>query len=228
MLPEVKIATRSATRTFDVIVFDLDGVIIDSAEDLVAAVRHSVRQAGSADPGFSFVRNGIGIGARNLLLRSLDEDKKDRVDEAMALFREYYEQNCTNHTVLYPGVRDVLALYGHKKQLALATFKIRAATLKILATLGVREYFDVVVTADDVRRPKPDPECINYIVHALHCDPATVLLVGDTRTDVQTGKNAGIATCAVLYGIGTRDELKTATPDFIIDDIRKLRDIVPN
>ena len=228
MLSQPRSETCSSIRTFDVIVFDLDGVIIDSAEDVVAAVRHSVRQVGSADPGFSFVRNGIGIGARNLLLRSLDDDKKNRIDEAMALFREYYQHNCTRHTALYPGVDEILAFYAHQKRLALATFKIRSATLKILTSLGVRDYFDVVVTADDVQRPKPDPECIHHILQTLQCDPDTALLVGDTRTDVQTGKNAGIATCAVLYGIGTRDELNAATPDFIIDDIRKLKSIVPN
>ena len=122
----------------------------------------------------------------------------------------------------------MLAFYGLRKRLALATFKIRSATLKILTSLGVHDYFDVVVTADDVQRPKPDPECIHHILQALKCDPDTALLVGDTRTDVETGKNAAIATCAVLYGIGTRDELNAATPDFIIDEIRKLKSIVPN
>lgn len=223
---KAKSSVCAAVRTYDVIVFDLDGVIIDSARDLVAAARYSLHQVGSSDRDFSLVRSYIGGGARNLLLRCLDEDKRDRIDEVLNIFKAYYEENCTAQTILYPGVRDVLAFYAGKKHLALATFKIRPATLKILTALDIRDYFQLVVTADDVQRSKPDPECINHILRSLHCDSDAALLVGDTRTDVLTGKNAGVATCAVSYGIGTRQELEDAAPDFIIDDIRELKNIV--
>ena len=226
MLPTAKSDSRVAVRTFDLIIFDLDGVIVDSVEDLVAALRHSLRQVGSRDCAFSDIRNLIGFGARNILLQSLDEDKKDRVDAAMTEFRDYYGQNCTNKTVLYPGVSEVLATYARHKKLALATFKIRAATLRILEALNVRDYFDAIVTADDVQRPKPDPECINRILQEVQCDPDAVLMVGDTPTDVQTARNAGVAACAVLYGIGTRENLGRANPDFLIDDIRELKNLV--
>jgi phosphoglycolate phosphatase len=217
---------RIAARTFNLIIFDLDGVIIDSARDLVSAAQYSLRQVGSSDPGFSFMRRCIGVGARKLLLRSLDEDKKDRVDEAMGIFREYYERNCANQTVLYPGVSDVLNFYSGHKPLALATFKIRAATQRILTELDVLKYFDVVVTADDVQRPKPDPECIHHVLNKLHCSPDEAILVGDTPTDISTAKNAGISSCAVLYGIGTRDDLFGSKPDFIVENILELTSIV--
>ena len=226
MQPKDKSSQSTAVRTFDVIVFDLDGVIIDSAGDLVGAARYCLRQVGSADRDFSFIRSCIGGGARNLLLRCLDDDKKHLADEALEIFRNYYVQNCTKQTVLYPSVRDVLEFYAHKKRLALATFKIRTATHKVLAALDILDCFDVVVTADDVRRPKPDPECIDTILETLQCDRDTAVLVGDTPTDVQTGRNAGIATCAVAYGIGTRAQLDEAKPDYIIDDIRELKNIV--
>ena len=226
MLSQTRSNRCIAVHTFDLIVFDFDGVIIDSAQDLVGAARHSLREVGSAEPEFSFVRSCIGGGARNLLLRCLDDDKKDRVEEALRIFRGYYEQNCLKQTVLYPGVRDLLAFYAHKKHLALATFKIRAATHRILAGLNIVDFFDVVVTADDVQRPKPDPQCIDHILRKLHCGRDNAILVGDTRTDVLTGKNAGIATCAVSYGIGTRHELGEAGADFIIDDIQELKNIV--
>ena len=215
-----------AVRTFKLIIFDFDGVIIDSARDLVSAAQYSLQQVGSSDPGFAFIRGCIGGGARNLLLRSLDKDKKDRVDEAMAIFRNYYEQNCVNETVLYPGVNDVLTFYVGHKRLALATFKIRAATEKILAQLDVLNYFDAVVTADDVQRPKPNPECIHSVLNNLHCSPDEAILVGDTPTDINTAKNAGISSCAVLYGIGTREDLFAAKPDFIVENILELTSIV--
>ena len=223
---KVRNNSRLAVRTFNLIIFDLDGVIIDSAPDLVSAAQYSLKQVGSSDPGFSFIRRCIGGGARNLLLRSLDEDKKGRVDEAMTIFRDYYERNCVNKTVLYPGVHDVLIFYFGHKRLALATFKIRAATQRILAELDVLKYFDAIVTADDVQRPKPDPECIHHLLHDLDCSADEAILVGDTPTDVNTAKNAGISSCAVLYGIGTRDDLFASEPDFIVENILELTSIV--
>lgn len=216
----------AAVRTYDVIIFDLDGVVIDSIADLVTALRYSLHQVGSSDRDPAFVRSCIGGGARNILLRCLDQNKKERVDEAMQTFRTYYEENCTNQTTLFPGVSGILDYYFSKKRLALATFKIRAATLKILTQLDVLKYFDVVITADDVQRPKPDPECINRILENLHCSPDDAILVGDTPTDIRTGKNAGISTCAVLYGVGTRKELDACEPDFIVKDILDLKHIV--
>lgn len=216
----------TATRTFDLVIFDFDGVLIDSAQDLAAAARHSLLQLGSGVPSYPFIRSCIGGGARNLLLRCLDEDKKQRVDEALSVFRSYYEQHCADRTSLYPGVREVLEFYSRRKRLALATYKIRTATHKILAALDIDRYFDVVVTADDVQRPKPDPECINCVLQTLHCSPDEAILVGDTPTDVRTAKNASISSCAVLYGIGTRHDLDACTPDFIVDNILELKNIV--
>jgi phosphoglycolate phosphatase len=226
MLLKDKSRTSTAVSTFDLIVFDLDGTVIDSAEDLVEAARHSLRHVGSGEPSFAFIKSCIGGGARNLLLRCLDDDKKDRVDQAMAFFRQYYERHCTDHTVLYPGMYEVLRYYAGKKHLALATFKIRTATLRILEHLTVIDCFDVVITADDVSHPKPDPECIQTILQRVHLNPENTLLVGDTSTDVLTGQNAGVATCAVRYGIGSQQQLANAQPTFIIDDIRELKEIV--
>jgi len=216
----------AALRAFEVIVFDFDGVVIDSADDLVDAVQHSLHAVGSKDPGYWAIRRQIGIGARQLLLQSMDVEKRHRIDNAMEVFREYYTQNCVNHTVLYPGVEEMLALCHQSKYVALATFKIRTATERILTSLNVMQHFDVIVTADDVVRPKPDPESIQTILNNLHCEADATLLVGDTPTDIQTGRNAGTAICAVTYGMGTRDCLQDDRPDFLIDDIRELREIL--
>jgi phosphoglycolate phosphatase len=226
MLPKAKSSCYTATRTYELIVFDLDGVVIDSVGDIVAAARHTLQHVGSQDRDFAFIRDCIGGGARNLLLRCLDGDRQDRIDEALKIFKSHYEQNCTNLTVLYPGVLDILAYYAGRKKLALATFKIRSATLKILTELKALRYFDVIVTADDVQRPKPDPECVNTILETLRCSRHGTILVGDTQTDILTAKNAGIATCAVSYGIGTLEELKACEPDFIVGNILELKEIV--
>ncbi|MGD9155559.1 MAG: HAD-IA family hydrolase [Bacillota bacterium] len=211
---------------FDTIIFDLDGVVIDSAQDLAGAVQHTLKFLNCETRDYEYIRNSIGGGARNILLKCLSEDKKRLIDEAMRHFREYYKENCANKTVLYPGVAEVLEYYSGKKNIALATFKIRSATVRILKKLNVLQYFDVIITADDVEKPKPDPQCIEKILEKLNCQTKKVILIGDTANDLLTGKNAGIKTCAVLYGIGTEDEIRKHNPNYIIKNIMELKRII--
>jgi phosphoglycolate phosphatase len=194
--------------------------------DIIAAARHCLQRFGNQDRDAAFIRSCIGGGARTLLLRCMDEDKKEHIDDALKLFKSYYEDHCTRHTVLFPGVLDVLEHFSGKKKMALATFKIRSATLKILTELKIIDYFDVIVTADDVRQPKPDPECVQFILQKLDCHREAAIMVGDTRTDILTAKNAGIATCAVTYGIGTPEELAACEPDYTVGTIEELKNIV--
>jgi phosphoglycolate phosphatase len=183
-------------------------------------------QVGSQDRDFAFIRSCIPRPTRPFLLLCLDDHTKDRIDEAVQLFDSRYQQSCTQHTALYPGVLDFLAGYAGKKKLAVATSNLKSAVFKMLDALNATHYFDLIITADDVQRPKPDPECLNYILEALHCSRDRALMVGDTPTDILTGKNAGTATCAVTYGIGTLEELKPSEPDFVVQDILELRKIV--
>ncbi len=226
MLPMARSSCSTTTRTYDLIVFDLDGVIIDSVGDIVAAVHHTLKQVGSQDRDFAFIRNGIPNTVRPFLLPCLDDQSKDRIDEAIEVFKIYYEQNCTRHTVLYPGVRDALEYYAGKKKLAVATSNLYPAAMKMLHDLNIFRYFDLIVTGDDVERAKPDPECVNYILKSLGCSRDAAIMVGDTPTDIVTGKNAGIATCAVLYGIGTLAELNPCAPDFMVENLMELKQIV--
>jgi phosphoglycolate phosphatase len=90
----------------------------------------------------------------------------------------------------------------------------------------VLHYFDVTVTADDVAFPKPDPQCITIILNELDCPKERAIMIGDTRTDILTGKNGAIKTCGVLYGFGTKAALQAVQPDYIISNIGELRKIV--
>jgi phosphoglycolate phosphatase len=216
----------ATTRTYDLIVFDLDGVIIDSVGDIVAAVHHTLKLVGSQDRDFAFIRSCIPNTIRPFLLPCLDDHSKDRIDEAVEVYKTYYEQNCTRHTVLYPGVREALEYFAGKKKLAVATSNLSPATSKMLEGLNVFRYFDLIVTGDDVERSKPDPESVNYILETLGCSRDAAIMVGDTPTDIVTGKNAGIATCAVLYGIGTLAELNRCAPDFMVENLTELKQIV--
>jgi phosphoglycolate phosphatase len=115
----------------------------------------------------------------------------------------------------------------YKRQIiALATYKVRSATLNILDSFSITSYFSVIVTADDVKNPKPHRECVDTILSRLNSRPEKAIIIGDTKTDINTGKNAGIDTCGVLYGFGTEDEVNAAGPNYIIKDLMELKKII--
>ncbi|MDO4287818.1 MAG: HAD-IA family hydrolase [Eubacterium sp.] len=215
-------------KQYDLIIFDLDGTLVDSAADIVATVQYIIKKYEFEPKSDDFIRSCIGGGARNVLLKSLGQDKEALIDkEILPLFKKYYEENCAVYTGLYPKVKAILEYYQKiNKPMALATYKIRTATEKIMTTLGIDKYFDFLVTADDVKNPKPDPECIQKILNYYQMRPEQAILVGDTKTDFMTGANAGVDVCAVTYGYGKKEILEELKPTFIVDTISEIKDLV--
>ena len=160
-------------KHYDLIIFDLDGTLVDSAADIVATVKYIIEKYGFEPKSDTFIRSCIGGGARNVLLKSLGEDKEVLIDsEILPLFKKYYEENCAVYTSLYPGVKEILDHYQKMgRPMALATYKIISATEKIMKALAFDQYFDYLVTADDVEKPKPHPECIQKILAHYQMQP---------------------------------------------------------
>lgn len=210
---------------YKLIVFDLDGTLVDSAPDIVATVQYIIKEYGFEPKEDAYIASCIGGGARNVLLKALGQDREQQIDaELLEVFKKYYLANCAVHSKLYPGIRDVLMHYSKAgKKLAVATFKVRNATEKILDVLDIGQYFDVVVTADDVEHPKPDPECILKIVEQIEIGRSKTILVGDTKTDLCTGNNASVDVCAVTYGYGVKEELNALNPTFLISEASELK-----
>lgn len=211
---------------YETVIFDLDGVIIDSSWDIADSVNRVLEIYNCETRDYQYVKKCIGGGARNILLNCLNDDKKYLIDEILVKYKKIYLDNCTNKTTLYPGVKEILQALEGKVDIALATFKVRSATEKILEKLGIKQYFDMIITLDDVTHSKPNPECIEKILEGLQSKKEATILVGDTPRDVLTGKNAGVSTCAVLYGFGNAEDIKKAKPDYIIQDIRDFLGIV--
>jgi len=219
-------AVNNSKFKCETVIFDFDGVIIDSSWDIADAVNYILKIYDCEARDYSYIRKKIGGGAKNILLQCLTDDKKYLIDEILAKYKKFYYDNCTRKTTLYPGVLEVLQSLAGKVNIALATFKVRDATEKILETLGVKQYFDIIITSDDVAQSKPNPECILKILDGLQSKKETAILIGDTPIDVLTGRNAGIKICAVLYGFGNQEDLEASKPDFIIKDIRGLLEIL--
>ncbi|MFW6090200.1 MAG: HAD family hydrolase [Gemmatimonadota bacterium] len=200
------------------IVFDLDGTLIDSLGLILASYRHTMEaHLGRRLPDELWVR-GMGTPlAVQMLEFATDERKAD------AMVRTYQDHNLANHDLLvrsYPGVREAVSeLRGRGSTLAIATSKRAVATRLGLRSCGFPEnWFAGIVTADDVERPKPDPEPVLRALHlAGESDPSRAVYVGDSVHDMLAGRAAGVVTAAVLWGPNSRDTLAPTEPDLWVD-----------
>lgn len=210
-----------AARDVDVVVFDLDGTLIDSARDIAFCVNETLRRLGRPPIDDDMVKSFVGRGVLPLIERAMDATGggggpgNRSAPDALALFRELYEAHCLDHTRLYAGIPDVLAAYG-AKTLAVVTNKAEKFTLKILEGLGVRDTFSVILGGDSMDEKKPHPGPILRVLEMAGAAPARGVIIGDSSIDIAAGKAAGIWTCGVLYGLRPEREIREAAPDAVV------------
>ena len=204
-------------REIDLVMFDLDGTLADTGQDLASAVNY-VRSHLRLEPLYD---RDVGRGVEHLLRSSLPESYQERFQEVMELFLKRYENHLLDATVLYPSVVETLDYFQKKKRVVVSN-KLHRLTLSILRGLGIEPCFDAVLGGDSAPQKKPDPEPLHQVLATFRVIPGKALMVGDGGTDIEAGKRAGVVTCGVTYGLGKSAELIAAKPDFLIDDLRQL------
>jgi len=208
-------------REIDLVMFDLDGTLADTGQDLASAVNY-VRSHLRLEPLDDRVVYGhVGRGVEHLLRSSLPESYQGRFQDVMELFLKRYENHLLDTTVLYPSVLETLDYFQKKKRVVVSN-KLYRLTLSVLRGLGIELCFDAILGGDSVPEKKPDPGPLNQVLATFDVRPVKALMVGDGGTDVEAGKRAGVVTCGVTYGLGKSAELIAAKPDFLIDDLRQL------
>lgn len=206
------------------LLFDLDGTLADTGRDLANSANHAVgRVAGLPPRPVEEVVTFIGDGARTLVVRCLGPGHAHRIDETLALFLDHYDRHLLDTTVLYPGVRATLEALGAIPK-AVLTNKPEGMSRRILDGLGIAAHFRAVVGGDTMPNKKPDPAGALSLCSGLGAAPSEALLIGDSATDVRTGKAAGIRTVGVMGGFGTVESLREAGVDFLIP---RIGDLVP-
>jgi phosphoglycolate phosphatase len=208
-------------KTVDLIMFDLDGTLADTGRDLADAVNHTRAHFNLPALPDALVHSNVGRGVEYLLKHSLPEESFDRFQEVMRVFLERYENHLLDATRLYPNVLSALDYFSNKKRVVVSN-KIHRFTAVILTGLGIAERFDLILGGDSVAEKKPDPALLNHVLNLFNVSPRNAVIVGDGDTDMEAGKRAGIVTCGVTYGLGNREQLLAAQPDFIIDNLGEL------
>ena len=205
------------------LVFDLDGTLIDSKVDLANSVNHALGEFGLPALPHPLIYSYVGDGATVLIRKSLGDEGNGILHAVLDAFLAHYRQHLLDTTVPYPGVPENLGKWEKSYRMAVLTNKPLDMTLAILSGLALDRHFIEVVGGDGVHGKKPLPDGLLRIMRSYGASPEETLMVGDSRNDVLAGKRAGARTCGVTYGLGT-DGFAEYPPDFTIGRFSELFD----
>lgn len=211
-------------KKIDLLIFDLDGTLIDTRRDLANSVNFALNTLDLPPLKTEEVMSYVGDGLKKLIYRSLPKDRLGKIDEVIDVFRGHYRQHQLDFSVFYPNVENVLKHFRGKKMTVVSN-KPEEFTRLILEGLRIADFFEIILGGDSLPVMKPDPMPILYILKQLSVSPEKTAIVGDGTTDIEAGNSANVWTCAVTYGLKEREVLLKTNPDFMIDDILELKRI---
>jgi phosphoglycolate phosphatase len=203
------------------IVFDLDGTLVDSKVDLANSVNYALGAFGFSPLPYETIYSYVGNGAAMLIQQSLGTDGREILPRVLKTFLAHYREHLLDTTVPYPGVRKSLEGKGDAFEMALLTNKPLDMTRAILHGLSLSRHFVDVRGGDSFGSKKPNPEGLLRIMEERGTLPAETLMVGDSVNDILAGQGAGVATCGVTYGLGA-EGFAEHSPDFTIDRFPEL------
>lgn len=209
------------TKHVKAIIFDLDGVIIDTLPIMQESFSYAYKQVVSSteEPPFHIYKRHLGKSLPHIL---------EIMNLPQSMHPLYVEKSkellCS--TQVYPGIEKIIKLLAAQNiKLGIATGKSTDRAVQILNHLGLADYFNLVIGYDAVKKPKPSPDCLIKFAAECQLNKNEIIFIGDSISDIETGKNASIATAAVAWGYGNRTELKQSKSDFFleaVEDIPKL------
>ncbi len=209
---------------FNGIIFDLDGTLLNTLDDLADSFNHALAQYQYPQHPVSAYRFFIGDGARTAIERALPPEARTNeiIGQALSAFTNHYAQNYNNKSQPYPGIPATLeALKNRQIKMAVLSNKPHDFTVRC-----VRDYFDDyfmhVQGVESRFARKPAPQSTRFILEQFKLPATQVLFTGDTKTDIQTAKNTGLKSAGVVWGFRGREELQQAGADFIIDNPQDL------
>jgi phosphoglycolate phosphatase len=218
---------KGVTIPLKAVIFDLDGTLIDSKKDISAAANAARVHFGMPSLHLETVTGYIGWGIENLVRKALETEDPARLSEGLEILKAYYRDHCVDHTVVFPGVRELLgALSKRGLKLGLVSNKPHEFTLLTLQKLGLNSYFSVALGADAVPNKKPHPEPLLTALERMGVPPSQAVMIGDSPVDVQAARAAGMLVGLVSQGFVAKEHLVSAGPDWMVDSLLEFIDIL--
>lgn len=195
----------SAANPKPIIVFDLDGTLVDTAPDLLDSLNHCLAISGLKTADRESLRRFVGQGGRVMIERAFAAQKKQadeaQLDNLVEEFREHYADHMPGHSTFFPGVLETMDRFSASGyELAVCTNKFEALSVKLLTSMGEAERFAAICGADTFAYRKPDPRHLTETIVRAGGNRERAIMVGDSRTDIDTAKAAGIPVVAVDFG----------------------------
>ncbi len=221
-------------RQFDphkikLLIFDLDGTLIDSRLDLIHSVNATLKHFGRPELPGDVIASYVGDGAPMLVRRALGDPRDEgSVKEALEHFLAYYRVHKLDHTIVYDGIKEMLTAIrncnGLTRQMAVLSNKPVIPSKAIVEALGLGGFFIHIYGGNSFSTKKPDPKGAQTLLRETKTPPGQALMIGDSSVDVLTGRNAGLWTCGVTYGFAPHT-LCEAPPDVTVDNPRELAEL---
>jgi len=212
-------------KNYKLLIFDLDGTLINSQEGIaqavIATLQHFSLPLKSPDEIVSYV----GTGVEDLIRKSTNLDSGGLFTQTMEFFKQNFSAIADIHSQLYPHVCDILNYFNQKEKIIITNRK-RAIALRSLSYFKIDHYFSAIIGGDDLTCMKPSGCPLEKCMAQLNVEKQYTIIIGDMAIDINAGKNAGIDTCALTSGIGKKEAILHAQPDYVISDIIQLKTII--
>lgn len=227
--PVIKFHRQFDPHKIKLLIFDLDGTLIDSRLDLIHSVNAMLKHFGRPELPGDVIASYVGDGAPMLVRRALGDPRDEgSVKEALEYFLTYYRAHKLDHTRLYHGIREMLTTIRGSNNLprhmAVLSNKPVNPSKAIVEALGLAHFFVHIYGGNSFSTKKPDPKGAQTLLHETKTLPDQALMIGDSSIDVLTGRNAGLWTCGVTYGFAPHT-LCEAPPDLTVDKPHELADL---
>jgi phosphoglycolate phosphatase-like HAD superfamily hydrolase len=213
-----------------IILFDVDGTLVDSKKVIIDAANHTLLNLGFKQKKEEEIINHLGFEISYIISKLTGSYDPALLIRGVKLFNGYWREHITADSMLFKGVIKTLD-YLKSKEMIITSNGIREVIEKMLNNFKIRKFFKEIISGDKPDCIKPTACPINMVFDSFKLGNRTVdkdriMIVGDMDIDIKAGKNAGIKTCAVTYGIGKKKDIIKAKPDFLIDDISELKNII--
>lgn len=224
---EKEMTDNQSSRKYDAVIFDLDGTLLNTLEDLKDSVNYALKQCGMPERTYDEIRHFVGNGVKRLMELSVPQGMENpQFEEAFSLFKEYYNRHCNDKTGLYPGIRELMEELK-KREIAMAIVSNKYYEgVQALREQYFKNDLSVAIGEKEGIRKKPAPDTVLEALKLLQIEKERAVYVGDSEVDIATARNTGMDCIVVTWGFRTRQEQEAAGGRVFVDKPLELLELL--